>query len=172
MKHFVHILFIALSLCAGASEGSEGQDTDSITTSALDPEIGLYHSRALTNKKGYLENTKISIGTILRSRHFDAKDYNESHNGIYLSIDQWSIGTYKNSVDVQSTFVSYNSEIYSTKSKSLKVGLLVGVANGYEAWSHAQGDYMPILGISALWMNINTILSYDMVAFGFEIPLN
>ena len=169
MKQNVSILFIALSLFTGASEG---QDTDSLTTSALDPEINLYHSRILTNKKGYLEKTKIAMGTILKSHHFDTEDYNESHNGIYLSIDKWSIGTYKNSIDVQSTFVSYNPKIFSTKSKSLKVGLVVGVADGYEAYSHAQGDYMPILGVSALWMSINTILSYDMVAFGFEIPLN
>jgi hypothetical protein len=151
---------------------SQGQDTDSITTSALDPEIGLYQSRASTDKKGYLETAKIAIGTILKSHHFDTEDYNDTHNGIYLSVDKWSIGTYTNSIDVQSTFVSYNPELYSTRSKSLKVGLVLGVANGYEGWSNAQGDYMPLLGVSALWMNINTILSYDMVAFGFEIPLN
>ena len=112
----------------------------------------------------------MTVGTIIRSLHFNNDGYNESHNGIYVSIEKWSIGTFNNSSNVQSVFVTYNPELY--RRSSLKISLVTGVADGYEGWNYAQGDYLPMLGVSAQWMNLKTVLSYDVVAFGFELPLN
>jgi len=70
------------------------------------------------------------------------------HDGVYININKWSAGTYKNSADVQSMFVTYNPNLY--RNESFKINLVVGVANGYEGWEYAQGDYLPILGVSAL----------------------
>ncbi|MCP4935779.1 MAG: hypothetical protein GY927_16620 [bacterium] len=167
MKQTVCVFLIALSLYTGASQG---QEIASVTTSALNFEINPYRVPILNNKKGFLEKTSIAIGTILKSHHFNNKDYNETHNGLYVSIDKWSIGTYKNSGDVQSAFVTFNPRIYLTK--SLKVNLVAGVADGYDGWNYAQGDYLPILGVSAQWMNLRTMLSHNLVAFGLELPLN
>jgi len=64
---------------------------------------------------GYLEEAEIAIGTILKSYHFskyDYHDYNETHDGVYININKWSAGTYKNSADVQSMFVTYNPNLY------------------------------------------------------------
>ena len=167
MKQTIRALLIVLSLYTGASAG---QDITNITNSSLDFEVNTYRLPLFTDKKGYLDRTKIVMGTILKSHHFDGEDYNESHNGIYLGFDKWSIGTYKNSSNVQSTFVSYNPNIYSAK--SFKVNLVAGVVDGYEGWGNAQGDYLPILAVSTLWMNTRITLSYDVVAFGLELPLN
>ena len=123
--------------------------------------------------RGYLEDTEIAIGTILKSYHFskyDYHDYNESHKGVYIKMNKWSAGTYRNSADVQSTFVTYNSYLY--KNELYKFSLVTGIANGYEGWEHSQGDYLPILGISAQWKYLKTMLAPDSIAFGIELPAN
>ena len=115
----------------------------------------------------------MAIGTILKSYHFskyDYHDYNETHNGIYLNVNRWSAGTYMNSSNVQSVFVSYNSNLYSNE--AIKINLVAGVANGYEGWEYAQGDYVPVLGISAQWRSLKTALLPDGVVLGIELPLN
>ena len=125
------------------------------------------------DRGGYLEETEIAIGTILKSYHFakyDYHDYNESHNGVYINMNRWSVGSYKNSSDVQSTFVTYNSNFY--KNELFKVNLVAGIANGYEGWEYAQGDYLPILGVSAQWKYLKSMLAPDSIAFGIELPLN
>ena len=167
MKQIMRAFLIFLSLYTGVSEAKEFVNTSS---SAYDIAIDPYQMAALPRKKGFLETRKIVMGTILKSHHFSDQDFNETHNGVYLGIDYWSIGTFRNSGDVQSTFVTYNPKLYSAK--SFKVNLVVGVADGYEGWDYSQGDYLPMLGVSAVWMNVRTMLSYDVVAFGLEIPLN
>lgn len=167
MKQTVFVFFLVLSLYTGASQG---QEITSVNTSALDWEINPYRVPVLNGKKGFLEEAEIAIGTILRSHHFDDENYNETHNGFYVSIDRWSIGKYTNSNNVESNFVTYNPKIYSTN--SLNFNLVAGVADGYDDWSYAQGDYLPILGVSAQWMNLRTMLSHSLVAFGLELPLN
>ena len=120
--------------------------------------------------KGLLETTDIAIGTILTSRHFVDENYNETHNGIYLRIDRWSVGTYRNSVYEQSNFIAYNSEVY--RQRQLGVELVMGVADGYGEWEQARSEYLPILGLSASWTYLKAMVSYDVLAFGFELPLN
>jgi len=167
MKQIMRAFLIVLSLYTGVSEGQEFVNTNN---SALDPQINPYRMSVFPDKKGLLERSKIVMGTILKSHHFSDDNFNETHNGIYLGIDNWSIGTFKNSGNVQSTFVTYNPKLYSIK--SVKVNLVAGVADGYEGWDYAQGDYLPMLGVSAVWMNMRAMLSYDLVAFGLEVPLN
>ena len=87
-----------------------------------------------------------------------------------MSVEGWSVGTYENSGNVQSVFVTYNPNLY--RGKSLEVNLVAGVADGYEGWEYAQNGYLPILGVSAKWMNLKAMLSPDVVAFGVELPLN
>ena len=136
-----------------------------------------YQSPAIFNvssvKQRYLEHAEMAIGTILRSHHFskyDYHDYNESHNGIYLSFNEWSLGSYNNSANVRSTFFTYSSGFY--QKEYLKLKFMTGVANGYEGWKNALGDYIPILGVSAQWRYLKTILLPDAIAFGLELPLN
>jgi hypothetical protein len=161
------LLFLVLSFYTVVSQG---QEIDNLSISALDIETGLFRLPVLNDKKGLLETTNLAIGTLLKSHHFDNDDYNESHNGIYLSIENWAVGTYKNSANVQSSFVTYNSNIYNKR--RFEVDLVYGVANGYEGWELAQDDYLPILGFSAQWTYFKAMLSYDVVAFGLELPLN
>ncbi len=92
------------------------------------------------------------------------------HDGVYINNNKWSAGTYKNSADVQSMFVTYNPNLY--RNESFKINLVVGVANGYEGWEYAQGDYLPILGVSAQWGYLKTVLAPDALAFGIGLPLN
>ena len=180
-KIFCTCLFL-VSLNTGASEGEntgarEGEENSDISTSAVILESDSYRlTEPLPKshiKRGFLEENEIAIGTILASHHFnkyDYHDYNETHNGVYININRWSTGTYRNSADEQSVFVTYNPNVY--RSKLIKVNFVAGVSNGYEGWEHAQGDYLAILGFSAQWMYLKTVLSYDAVAFGLEVPLN
>ncbi len=161
------LLFLVLFFYAGVSQG---QEFDNFSISALDIETGLFSLPILNDKKGLLETTDLAIGTLLKSHHFNNDGYNESHNGIYLNIENWAVGTYKNSANVQSSFVTYNSKIYNKG--QFEVDLVYGVANGYEGWELAQDDYLPILGFSAQWTYYKAMLSYDVVAFGLELPLN
>ena len=172
MKKSFYILLVSLSIITGGSKAEENAD---IATSALNPEIEPYNSpQTLSSSKiGYVEENKIAIGTILKSHHFDKydyHDYNESHNGVYININRWTAGTYTNSADEQSVFITYNPNLYTKK--SFMVDLVAGVSNGYDGWENAKGDYLPILGVSVQWVYLKTILSYDAAAFGIELPLN
>lgn len=174
MRKMIAILFVTVSLFTGASKG-EGNADSSKTASSLKTELQLpaISSSAPNLNRSFLTQNKIAIGTVLQSHHFDKYDYydyNESHNGIYLNINSWSTGVYKNSADVQSVFLTYNPNLYTNK--SFIVNLVTGIANGYDGWEHAQGDYLPILGVSAQWTYLKTMLSYEAIAFGIELPLN
>ena len=161
------MLPIALLLYTGVSKGYE---FDSIASNAVNFGNDSHYSSTTNRKKGLLETTKITLGTIYKSHHFNDKGYNETHNGVYVSAVGWSLGTYENSSNAQSVFVTYNPEIY--QSNSLEVNLVTGVANGYEGWNYAQNGLLPVLGVSARWMNLKAMLSPDVVAFGLELPLN
>ena len=174
MSRYLLILFVALSFNAGAAENGDSED---LSTSALDPAIAPYISPISSSppERGFLEENTLAIGAIVKSHHFDKDkydyhDYNEYHNGVYLSINRWSTGTYINSADERSVFVTYNPELY--QDRSFMVKLVTGLANGYEGWENAQGDYLVILGVSAQWTFLKTVLSYDSVIFGMEVPLN
>ena len=128
---------------------------------------------ASTSSGGVLEEAEIAIGAIFNSYHFskhDNHDYNESQNGLYLNFNRWSVGTYKNSGYNQSVFVTYNPYLY--RNKLFKINFVVGAANGYEGWENTVGDYLPIVGVSAQWGILKTVLLPASVAFGLELPLN
>jgi len=167
MKPVMNILGIALLLHASVSTA---QELGNLANSEFNLQSGAYHLPVSNPQPGFLETTKMRIGTIYRSHHFNDEGYNESHNGIYLGVANWAVGTYKNSGYQQSVFVTYNSQLY--QQKSLQVNLVTGVADGYRGWNLAQGDYLPVLGVSAQWMYFKTMMSYDVLAFGIELPLN
>lgn len=167
MKQVTKIVCVALLLYTGVSKGYE---FDSISSNNLDLESDSYDLSVTKRKKGLLETTKITLGTIYKSHHFNGDDYNETHNGIYVNVEGWSLGTYENSGNVQSVFVTYNPNLY--RGNAVEVNLVTGVADGYEGSEYAQNGYLPILGVSAKWMNIKAMLSPELVAFGFELPLN
>ena len=75
-----------------------------------------------------------------------------------------------NSVNEQSVMVTYNSNLY--KKESFKVDLVAGAANGYERMQYDVNGYLPILGVSAQWKYLKTVLMPNLVAFGIELPLN
>lgn len=169
------IFCVFLVFISPGASASEEADDNTINTSALSPQDQLHISSqtVLPENNGLLERNKFAIGTILTSRHFDKydyHDYNETHNGIYLNINRWSTGTFTNSADEQSYFVTYNPNLY--RDRLLVVNMVTGLANGYEGWEHAQGDYLLILGVSAQWAFVKSMLSYDAITFGFELPLN
>jgi hypothetical protein len=151
---------------------SQGYEFDSISSNSLDLSSNAYHIPVTQQKNGLLETTKLFLGTIYKSHHFDDGDYdyNETHNGIYVNVERWSVGTYENSGNVQSTFVTYNPHLY--RNSSLEINLVTGVADGYEGWDYNKNGYLPIVGVSAKWMNIKAMLSPHLVAFGLELPLN
>lgn len=174
MRNCLAIFLISVSLNAVAGEEHEGSETE---VSALSPELEPYDSsvHASQSSKKSLENSEIAIGTILKSYHFDKDkydyhDYNENHDGIYFVVNRWSAGTYINSANERSVFVTYNSNLY--RNNSIAVDFTSGIANGYEGWENAQGDYLPILGFSAQWAYLKTFLTYDAVTLGIELPLN
>ena len=120
-----------------------------------------------------LENADIAIGSVLKSHHFNRYshlDYNETHNGLYLAVNNWSVGTYRNSADKRSTVITYNSSWF--EKRYLEIEFLAGIANGYEGWEYAQGDYLAVLGVSARFGYLRTVLLPDAIALGVEVPLN
>jgi len=167
VKHIIKILAVTLLLFTGVSKGYE---FDSISSNSLDLGSNAYQFSVTKQKHGFLETTEIFLGTIYKSHHFNNEGYNDTHNGIYVSVERWSVGTYENSSYEQSTFVTYNPNLY--RGNSLEVNLVTGVADGYEGWGNAQNGYLPILGVSAKWMNLKAMLSPDLVAFGVELALN
>jgi len=176
MKASLSILLIAVSLHIVSAEGTEVASISTVDEFTLRGDLVPSPTPVLSAsylKRGYLEEAEMAIGTILKSYHFskyDYHDYNENHNGLYINMNKWSVGTYRNSADVQSTFVTYNPNLY--KKASIKINLVTGVANGYEGWEYAQGDYLLVLGVSAQWKYLKTVLAPDAVAFGLEFPLN
>ena len=175
IKFNLFILLVALSPHMVSAEGLEVAGLSSVdkiplASNTIQSPVTV---PALNLNKGYLEEAEIAIGTVLKSYHFkkyDYHDYNESHDGVYINLNKWSAGRYRNSADVQSTFVTYNPSLY--KNESFKINLVTGVANGYEGWEHAQGDYLLVLGVSAQWKYLKTMLAPDALAFGLELPLN
>ncbi len=170
MKQTARLFLIIFSLYTGACLGQELDDT---TTSALDPNIDLYHLPETSDTKSLMKEARIAVGTIVKSHHFDKldyHDYNDSHRGVYININRWSLGTFTNSSDDQSVFITYNTNLY--QNNLFTVNLVTGAASGYEDWEYAQGDYLPILGVSAQWSFLKVMLSYDVVTFGMELPLN
>jgi len=167
MKRIFPALLILISLLAGTCRGEEYAQ---LSINAFDADINAYRAQVSSMKRAYLENSRLAIGTILKSHHFSSNDYNETHNGIYLSVDRWTVGSYLNSGYRQSTFVTYNPTLYADR--SLTVNLVAGVANGYDEWDYAQDGYLPLLGVSAQWTYLKTMMSFDLVAVGFELPLN
>ncbi len=167
MKQIIKVVTVAFLLNTGVCKGYE---FDSISSNSLDLGSNQYELSVTKRKKGLLETTKISLGTIYKSHHFDNGDYNETHHGIYLSIEGWSLGTYENSGNAQSVFLTYNPNLY--RRNSVEVDLVTGVADGYEGWDYARNGYLPILGVSAKWMSLKAMLSPHLLAFGFELPLN
>lgn len=174
MRKIWIVFLTAVSLGAIAAEEHRDSET---TLSALSPEIEPYEtsSPVVPLSSGILEKSEIAIGTILKSYHFDKDrydyhDYNETHDGVYLTVNGWSAGTYINSADNRSVFFTYNSRLY--RKNTVSVDFVSGLANGYEGWENAQGDYLPILGFSAQWTYLKSILTYDAVTLGIELPLN
>lgn len=167
MKQLLKVLFIVSLLYTSVSHGYEFESTaNNVLVFGSEP----YHLSSNKQEQGLLETTRITLGTIYRSHHFRDYDYNETHNGIYVNVKGWSLGTYENSYYAQSGFVTYNPNLY--RGKSVELNLVTGVANGYEGLRYAQNGYSPILGVSARWMNLKAMLSPEFITFGVELPLN
>ena len=119
---------------------------------------------------GYLEESKVAVGTIMKSHHFSALNYNETHNGIYLNINRWSFGRYTNSINQRSTVITYNNSLF--KKKSFEIKSIVGMATGYEGTKYSYGDVLPMVGMSAQYWYFKGVLIPEAIVLGVEIPLN
>ena len=179
MKASLLILLVALLLHAVSTQRVEaGVIPESVVVTMVDDatlasepyEQQQVTVSATSSKKGILEESEMAIGTILNSYHFSSYNFNETHGGLYISMNQWTVGTFMNSVDEQSVMVTYNSNLY--KKESFKVDLVAGAANGYERMQYDVNGYLPILGVSAKWKYLKTVLMPNLVAFGIELPLN
>ena len=179
MKASLLILLVALLLNAISTQRVEaGVIPESVVVSMADDanlasepyEQQRVTVTATSSKKGILEESEMAIGTILNSHHFSSYDFNETHGGMYISMNQWTVGTFLNSIDEQSVMVTYNSNLY--KKESFKVDLVAGLANGYERMQYDINGYLPILGVSAQWKYLKTVLMPNAVVIGIELPLN
>jgi len=179
MKASLLILLVALLLHAVSTQRVEaGVIPESVVVSMVDDatlasepyEQQQVTVSATSSKKGILEESEMAIGTILNSYHFSHYNFNETHGGLYISMNEWTVGTFLNSVEEQSVMVTYNSNLY--KKESFKVDLVAGLANGYERMEYAQNGYLPILGVSAQWGFLKTVLMPNAVAIGVELSLN
>ena len=170
-------LAVVLLLAISAQRVEAGVFSESVVVSmvedsklVIEPEQQQVTITATSSKKGILEESEMAIGTILNSYHFSSYDFNETHGGVYISMNQWTVGTFLNSIDEQSVMVTYNSNLY--KKESFKLDLVAGVANGYERMEYDLNGYLPILGVSAQWGVLKTVLMPNAVAIGIELPLN
>jgi hypothetical protein len=119
---------------------------------------------------GYLEESDVAVGTIMKSHHFKPLNYNEAHNGIYFNINRWSFGRYTNSINKQSTVITHNTSLY--KKESFEIKSVVGFATGYRDMKYSYGDILPMVGLSAQYMYFKGVLIPEAIVFGVEIPLN
>ena len=102
------------------------------------------------------------IGTITSSYHFDrSKDYNESHHGIFIARDRWSVGYYENSHNDDSAFVSYHHPMY----KYMSAGFYL--ASGYEK----ARPLMPIIGVNFHYSIFYAEVTPIVIGFGLSIPI-
>lgn len=172
-KTRISILLVALSLHLvhfGEAQGAVNFLFDDLDFLADDPKQQQVTVDKPKTKKGILEESEMAIGTILNSYHFSSYDYNETHGGLYISMNSWTVGTFMNSVDEQSVMVTYDSKLYGNK--SFKINMVAGLANGYERMQYSQSGYLPLLGVSAQWGYLKTVLMPNVLAVGFELPLN
>lgn len=100
------------------------------------------------------------IGTINKSQHYrDDKDFNETHNGIYIVHNRNSFGTYLNSENEQSVFFARYRPINDIFS------FTYGVALGYEI------GMLPIVGVSAQLSIFKLTLTQDAAVMGLEFSV-
>jgi len=89
-------------------------------------------------EESFLDRHEISIGYAPFAKHFNAddKDYNETVNAIFLSMDQWFIGTFKNSHYDQTVAGGYNFRTPKWKPLKnnffLRANLYLGLMYGYD----------------------------------------
>jgi len=109
-----------------------------------------------------------AIGVLLASHHFDSGyNYNESHAGVYIRHNNWSIGTFTNSYNDQSTFVGYRAV------EGTHFDLSFAVANGYDhpdagGWDD---EYQFTVALTyKLWVT-RTSVTPALVLFGLEAQL-
>lgn len=86
---------------------------------------------------GLCTSAVIAIGLHLNSYHTNTKEnYNNDNPGVYFRYDNWIVGTYKNSIRKQTTYVAK-----SFVSESCRYELVLGAAAGYRI------PVMPMLGV-------------------------
>ncbi len=121
---------------------------------------------------GYLEESDVALGTIMRSHHFSDYDYNETHQGLYLSINNWSVGRYTNSFNKSSTVITHNTEWY--RNRAFEIRSIEGAATGYEGQKY---DGLRVLAgnlyVEARWpVDHQLRVIPDAIVFGIAFPLN
>jgi len=101
------------------------------------------------------------LSTITSSYHYDrSHGYNESHNGILLGRDRWSVGHYRNSFNDSSWIVGYHAPINTWASWSFYG------ATGYDALA-----ITPLIGINLHHSIFYVEITPAFAAFGLHIPL-
>jgi len=120
---------------------------------------------------GYLEESDVALGTIMPSHHFSDYDYNETHQGLYLSINNWSVGRYTNSFNKSSTVITHNTEWY--RNRAFVVKSIEGAATGYEEQKYGLRVLAEYLYVEARWpVDLQVRVIPDAVVFGIEFVLN
>ena len=105
----------------------------------------------------------VKIGTMNYSYHYDrSDDWNETHNGIFLQVDNWTVGTYENSEWHRSQYVAYSAPIADSK----YFEWTVGGATGYEKL-----PVMPLVGVKATYHYVYSLITPTVIAVGLSIPI-
>jgi hypothetical protein len=100
-----------------------------------------------------------SLTTLGSSYHFDRNDFNEIHEGIFISRNNWSVGTYTNSINKESWAINYQHDLTPWASLS------AGVATGYEY------PLIPTVGLNLHTRYVYLEITPILVFTGLRLPI-
>jgi len=101
-----------------------------------------------------------SVDFLFGSYHVNGNQYdtlNETHNGIGLTIDAYSVGTFTNTQDHTSWYLLYN--VWETDFQGLDVSLKAGGVTGYTPYDPAPMAYLIISKPIHKSFSVNFLLS-------------
>ena len=116
------------------------------------------------------------FGIILMSHHFkptymNKRKHNEENPGVYYENSGWRFGTYTNSHDKDSWFVS--KHIYYNLPAGFQVGAFFGFATGYpkSPWE-AAGELLPVGGVQLnipIYQRVQAEISLNPAVVGLSL---
>ena len=100
------------------------------------------------------------------SHHFGDGEHNEANLGLGIQYKRVGAIRFRNSHDVMSNMIFTDIPMGPYKKY---VGLLLGVADGYEAIN--DNGYLPIIGITVHYKALRGLINTEAVVVGFKVGL-